>query len=81
MLTCCRGFSALPGALLDAVWVSGRRNGKPFWRTGKPFWQSTLPVLVLFWAHAVWHFYLFAVLIGIGLGGEMSAFPIINRQY
>jgi hypothetical protein len=27
---------------------------------------------VLFWAHEVWHFYLFAVLIGIGLGGEMS---------
>src|SRR5712691_2137256 len=40
--TCPKGSigSAL-GALLDAVWVSGRRNGKPFWRTGKPFWQST----------------------------------------
>ena len=45
------------------------------------FFLQGLPILVLFWAHAVWHFYLFAVLIGIGLGGEMSAFPIINRQY
>jgi MFS family permease len=26
-------------------------------------------------------FYLFAVLFGIGFGGEMTAFPIINRQY
>ena len=26
-------------------------------------------------------FYLFVVLFGIGFGGEMSAFPIINRQY
>jgi MFS family permease len=45
------------------------------------FFLQGLPILVLFWAHEVWHFYLFAVLIGIGLGGEMSAFPIINRQY
>ena len=45
------------------------------------FFLQGLPILVLFWAHALWHFYLFAVLIGIGLGGEMSAFPIINRQY
>jgi MFS family permease len=45
------------------------------------FFLQGLPILVLFWAHAVWHFYLFAALIGIGLGGEMSAFPIINRQY
>ena len=45
------------------------------------FTRFAIPILVLFWAHALWHFYLFAVLIGIGLGGEMSAFPIINRQY
>jgi MFS family permease len=28
-----------------------------------------------------WAFYLFAVLFGIGLGGEVPLFPIINRQY
>lgn len=40
-----------------------------------------LPVLMLFWTHDLWQFYLFAVIFGIGYGGEGSAFPIINRQY
>ena len=43
-------------------------------------WQG-LPVLMLFWAHDLWQFYLFAAIFGIGYGGEGSAFPIINRQY
>jgi OFA family oxalate/formate antiporter-like MFS transporter len=45
------------------------------------FFLQALPIVLLFWAHEAWHFYLFAVLFGIGFGGEMSAFPIINRQY
>jgi MFS family permease len=45
------------------------------------FSLQALPIALLFWAHEAWHFYLFAVLFGIGFGGEMSAFPIINRQY
>jgi MFS family permease len=45
------------------------------------FFLQGLPIALLFWAHEAWHFYLFAVLFGIGFGGEMSAFPIINRQY
>jgi MFS family permease len=45
------------------------------------FTLQALPIAMLFWAHETWHFYLFAVLFGIGFGGEMSAFPIINRQY
>jgi MFS family permease len=48
---------------------------------GLCFALQGLPIALLFWAHEAWHFYLFAVLFGIGLGGEMSAFPIINRQY
>ena len=40
-----------------------------------------LPVLLLFWAGDVWQFYLFAVVFGIGYGGEGSGFPMINRQY
>ena len=40
-----------------------------------------LPVLMLFWTHELWQFYLFAVIFGVGYGGEGSAFPIINRQY
>ncbi len=45
------------------------------------FFLQTLPIVLLFFAVDAWHFYLFAVLFGIGFGGEMSAFPIINRQY
>ena len=43
-------------------------------------WQG-LPVLMLFWAHEPWHFYMFAVIFGLGYGGEGAAFPVINRQY
>ena len=38
-------------------------------------------VALLFWAQVPWQFYLFGVLFGIGFGGEMSAFLVINRQY
>ncbi len=48
---------------------------------GVCFFLQTVPIVLLFFAHDPWHFYLFAVLFGIGFGGEMSAFPIINRQY
>jgi MFS family permease len=45
------------------------------------FALQTVPVLILLVANDLWVFYLFAVLFGIGIGGEMTAFPIINRQY
>ena len=45
------------------------------------FFLQVAPIFLLFFAQDAWHFYLFAVLFGIGFGGEMSAFPIINRQY
>ncbi|MCH8281298.1 MAG: MFS transporter [Chloroflexi bacterium] len=45
------------------------------------FALQSLPVLMLLVAHDLWVFYLFAVLFGIGVGGEMTAFPVINRQY
>ena len=48
---------------------------------GVCFVLQTAPVLMLLVAQDAWMFYIFAVLFGIGLGGEMSAFPIINRQY
>ena len=40
-----------------------------------------LSVALLLWTHDPWQFYLFAVIFGVGLGGEMSAFLVINRQY
>ena len=45
------------------------------------FFLQFAPVSILFFADTPWMFYMFAVLFGIGFGGEMSAFPIINRQY
>ena len=42
---------------------------------------SKLTVLILLGAHEPWESYLFAVLFGIGFGGEMSAYPVVNRQY
>ncbi|GIS95387.1 MAG: MFS transporter [Dehalococcoidia bacterium] len=34
-------------------------------------------VLMLFWTTAAWEFYLFAVVFGIGFGGEMSGFLVV----
>ncbi len=53
---------------------------------GKPVMAAALgiqglTVLVLFWAQDSSVFYAFAVLFGIGYGGEMSAYPVVNRQY
>ena len=45
------------------------------------FFMQSAPIIILFFAQDAWMFYLFAMLFGIGFGGEMSAFPIINRQY
>ena len=38
-------------------------------------------VLMLFWTHEPWQFFLFAAIFGVGFGGEMSAFLVVNRQY
>ena len=48
---------------------------------GACFFLQVAPVVILFFAQDAWLFHLFAVLFGIGFGGEMTAFPIINRQY
>ena len=52
------------------------------WVMGVCFGLQTLPILVLIVAgDSITLYFLFAVLFGIGMGGEMTAFPIINRQY
>ena len=55
------------------------------WVMAVCFFLQVAPVALLLFAilvfPAIWVFFLFAVLFGIGFGGEMSAFPIINRQY
>ena len=51
------------------------------WVMVLPYFIQGITVLMLFWTQSPWQFYLFAALFGIGFGGEMSAFLIINRQY
>ena len=45
------------------------------------FCLQVFPPIILLLGQDAWAFYLFAGLFGIGLGGEVPAFPIINRQY
>ena len=59
--------------------VTERFGGKAI-MAGSLFIQG-VTVLVLFWAQDPWMFYLFAILFGIGFGGEMSAYLVVNRQY
>ena len=59
--------------------IADRMGSKP--AMAGCFFLQVAPIFLLFFAHEAWQFYLFAVLFGIGFGGEMSAFPIINRQY
>ena len=40
-----------------------------------------LTVICLFFSTELWHFYAFAVLFGIGFGGEWTGYLVINRQY
>jgi MFS family permease len=74
---------------LIAVWSIGSRLLTPIlaerWG-GKPIMAAALviqglTVPILFWAHEAWTFYLFGSLFGIGFGGEMSAYLVVNRQY
>ena len=52
------------------------------WVMGVCFALQTFPILILLVAgDSVTLYFLFAFLFGIGMGGEMTAFPIINRQY
>ena len=45
------------------------------------FCMQTFPILLLFFAQDAWAFFLFAILFGIGVGGEVPIFPVISRQY
>ncbi len=45
------------------------------------FSAQTFPLLLLIVDQQLSTYFIFAVLFGIGMGGEMTAFPVINRQY
>ena len=42
---------------------------------------QSLTVIILFWAHDPWVFYLFAASFGFGFGGEWTGYLEINRRY
>jgi MFS family permease len=69
---------SIGGRLLTPI-VAERSGGKPIMAAALLI--QGLTVLVLLWAHDVWTFYLFGSLFGIGFGGEMSAYLVVNRQY
>lgn len=67
------------GSRLITPIVAERFGGKPIMAAA--LFIQGITVLVLFWAQDAWMFYLFAILFGIGFGGEMSAYLVVNRQY
>jgi MFS family permease len=69
---------SIGGRLLTPM-VAERSGGKPIMAAALLIQGLTVPVL--FWAHEAWMFYLFGSLFGIGFGGEMSAYLVVNRQY
>ena len=59
--------------------ITERIGGKPIMATALAI--QALSVAILFIAQDVWAFYLFGAVFGLGFGGEMSAYPVVNRQY
>lgn len=45
------------------------------------YFLQGVTVIMLFWTHDLWTFYVFAAVFGIGYGGESGGFPILNRKY
>jgi MFS transporter len=67
------------GSRLITPIVAERVGGKPVIAAALVVQGLTVPVL--WWAHEAWIFYLFGSLFGIGFGGEMTAYLVVNRQY
>jgi MFS family permease len=67
------------GSRLLTPIMAERLGGKPVMAAA--LLLQGLTVLVLFGAHDAWTFYLFGGLFGLGFGGEMSAYLVVNRQY
>ena len=59
--------------------LAERMGAKPVMMTA--LFIQGITVLVLFWAGDAYMFYFFAILFGLGFGGEMSAYLVVNRQY
>ena len=60
-------------------YVAERWGSRNVWIVGMGL--QVFPLLLIFFFHEAWAFYLFAILFGIGQGCEVPTFPIANRQY
>lgn len=70
-------FSALGSRFIMSI-LSEKKGSRV--TLGVALFFQTMPLFLLLWAHDLWAFYLFAVLFGIGFGGEMVGYPIFNKQ-
>ncbi len=77
ILSCISVFS-IAGRFIVPI-LAERLGGKPVMMVALFLQGAT--VVVLFFANDLWVFYMFGVLFGLGFGGEMSAYLVVNRQY
>ena len=77
ILSCISIFSIV-GRFVVPI-LAERMGGKPVMMVA--LFLQCVTVVALFFAHDPWTFYLFGVLFGLGFGGEMSAYLVVNRQY
>ena len=74
----CISLCSIIGRFIVPV-LAERFGGKPVMIVALFLQGAT--VVVLFFANDLWAFYLFGALFGLGFGGEMSAYLVVNRQY
>ena len=77
ILTCISIFSIV-GRFVVPI-LAERMGGKPVMMVA--LFLQCVTIAVLFFASDAWALYLFGVLFGLGFGGEMSAYLVVNRQY
>ena len=82
ILTLINVFS-IGGRFLVPI-ITERIGGKLIMATALGIQAGSVIILLIageYLAGHTWAFYLFACVFGMGFGGEMSAYPVVNRQY
>ena len=82
ILTLINVFS-IGGRFLVPI-ITERVGGKLIMATALGIQAGSVIILLAageYLAGHAWAFYLFACVFGLGFGGEMSAYPVVNRQY
>ena len=82
ILTLINVFS-IGGRFLVPI-ITERVGGKLIMAIALGIQAGSVVILLIageYMAGHAWAFYLFACVFGLGFGGEMSAYPVVNRQY